>query len=104
MGKLSIVVTAGSNLLAADIGGFSDPYVNMECTFGSQRLKFKTKIIKKTINPTWNETFQVEITHSDLENASITFKLWDWDALTSDDPYLPSILTFIQTWICHIGQ
>lgn len=65
MGKLKIIVSSAENLLAGDINGFSDPYVKIEGTFGSQKVNFKSKVIKKTLNPTWNQIF-------DLENVSVS--------------------------------
>ena len=51
--KVVCTILRAEQLLAMDKGGTSDPFVKL--TFQSQ--KTKTKIIPKTINPTFNETF-----------------------------------------------
>jgi len=68
----------GRNLPAMDRNGKSDPYLIVH--FKNQ--KFRTKVIKKTLNPTWNEEFIVKFTAEDLKNPSETFLLieaFDWD-------------------------
>eukprot|EP01156_Anaeramoeba_ignava_P023933 Anaeramoba_ignava/c21832_g1_i3.p1 GENE.c21832_g1_i3~~c21832_g1_i3.p1 ORF type:complete len:767 (+),score=195.98 c21832_g1_i3:23-2323(+) len=45
--------------------------------------ELKTKVIKKTLNPTWNETFQHQGT---LDSATkILITIIDWDRFSSDD-------------------
>ena len=48
-------VIDGKNLAAMDKSGTSDPYVTLKTTFNKQ--SFKTKVIKKTLEPKWTETF-----------------------------------------------
>ena len=71
MGRLRVKVLAGRNLPSGDINGSSDPYVKV--SLGS--VTFKTKTIKHTLNPYWNETFL-------FENAnpyeSLVFVVMDW--------------------------
>ena len=56
--KISVRVTieSGRGLLAADVGGTSDPYVKLQIA-GEE---FMTKTIRKTVNPDWDESFTVE--------------------------------------------
>ena len=50
---LIITVVSASNLEPKDSNGLSDPYAIVECG----KDKFRTKIIYKTLNPIWNESF-----------------------------------------------
>ena len=52
-GVLKILLKKGVGLKAADLNGKSDPYVIVCC--GKQERK--SKIIKKTLDPVWNQTF-----------------------------------------------
>ncbi|XP_059663715.1 C2 and GRAM domain-containing protein At1g03370 [Cornus florida] len=56
--KLLVRVIEARNIPAMDPNGFSDPYVKLQ--LGKQ--KFRTKVIKKCLNPSWCEgfTFKVE--------------------------------------------
>lgn len=54
---VKITIIDGTNLLAKDIGGTSDPYCRVKCC-GVEL--FKTKVVKKDLNPKWNESFVVD--------------------------------------------
>lgn len=54
-----IVVHRARNLLAADRSGLSDPYCIVH--FESSKKPLKTKIRKKTLNPSWEQTFVKEV-------------------------------------------
>ena len=56
---MKVHVLRGINLLDADFGflGKSDPYVKIS----GIGVKLKTKVIKNTLNPIWNETFNIII-------------------------------------------
>lgn len=46
------------------LSGLSDPYLEI---FAPQEQKFKTKTIKKTLNPHWNQTFEITNLHDEDE-------------------------------------
>ena len=56
--KLLVRVIEARNIPPMDPNGLSDPYVKLQ--LGKQ--KFRTKVIKKSLNPYWSEefTFKVE--------------------------------------------
>jgi Ca2+-dependent lipid-binding protein len=80
MGDLRVELIEGKNLPAADRSGYSDPY----CVFTLNGEKvFKSKIIKKTLNPTWDENFEVTVP----SRTAVDFYLecFDWDLGAEDD-------------------
>ncbi|GAM28853.1 hypothetical protein SAMD00019534_120290, partial [Acytostelium subglobosum LB1] len=102
LSQLNIRVISAKNLVAADINGKSDPYVNIKVP--SSTKVHKTKVIQKNLNPTWNESFQVEISNSQYD--TVVIEVYDKDAVGSDDligyvPIDPSLLpkgVEVTTW------
>lgn len=84
-GLLKIDILDAQHLLAMDPNGKSDPYV--EGYLNNNRV-FKTKIVKKTLNPTFNETFSIPI--KSKQRQQLCLKLFDWD-LTGNDDKLGSV-------------
>ena len=58
--KIQAHIIDGRDLLAMDRGGVSDPYI--KCIHGQGKL-FQSKPVPKTVNPTWDETFNLGIVH-----------------------------------------
>lgn len=52
--KMQLQIIESKNLLPTDILGKSNPYVCLY-VLGEVHPRAKTKVIKKTVNPTWNE-------------------------------------------------
>lgn len=80
MGKLRVDILDGSDLPAADRNGKSDPYCRFE--LNGQEI-YKTKTIKKTLNPTWNEFFEVAVPSRTA--AKFTVTVWDYDFADKPD-------------------
>ncbi|KAI3969441.1 hypothetical protein MKX01_020002 [Papaver californicum] len=76
--KLLVEVIEGRNLKACDPNGFSDPYVKLQ--LGKQRLK--TKVVKKNLNPSWNEDFSFRV--EDL-NEELQINVFDEDKFLAHD-------------------
>ncbi|EKD15565.1 uncharacterized protein L3040_009107 [Drepanopeziza brunnea f. sp. 'multigermtubi'] len=74
MGKLRVDVLDASNLPSADRNGYSDPYCLFEL---NGKDVFKTKVQKKTLQPAWNEFFEVDIVSRTA--AKFTCRVFDWD-------------------------
>ena len=75
-GELGVVVVKANGLAAADKSGTSDPFIRMTVT-GSKQKEQKTKVIKKTLNPVWNESFTFGSILDD--RAELVLTLWDDD-------------------------
>lgn len=77
-----IKVKSGENLPKMDIGGTSDPYVKLTISTDTDEWA-TTRCIKKSLNPTWDESFLFYVTNPTSD--SLQFKVWDKDAIGSDD-------------------
>jgi Ca2+-dependent lipid-binding protein len=66
-------------LTPADSNGLADPYVKLKQK--GEKI-FKSKVIKKTLKPAWNEKFSVDL-HSEGGKISVRVEVWDQDAMTS---------------------
>ena len=76
---MDVVVGSGKHLLAMDRGGTSDPYV--KCVQGQDKL-FQTRVIAKSVNPVWGETFASFV---DNPFKPICFQVYDKDLVGHDD-------------------
>jgi Ca2+-dependent lipid-binding protein len=81
--SLDITVLRAKDLLAADRGGTSDPYV---CLYVGAAVKEaqKTMVKRKTLSPEWNETFHFKL-GSCGRRENLTLECFDYDFLGSDD-------------------
>ncbi|KAF2968014.1 hypothetical protein GQX73_g5584 [Xylaria multiplex] len=80
MGNLRVDVLDGTDLPAADSNGKSDPYCKFE--LNGQEV-FKSKTQKKTLNPVWNEFFEVAIPSRTA--AKFQCKVYDYDFADKPD-------------------
>lgn len=79
-GMLRVTAVGAKNLKAADRGGKSDPNI----TFLLDNMKvFKSETKKKTLNPVWNETFEVAI--PSRVAARFKYAVEDWNAVGTAD-------------------
>ncbi|XP_047316601.1 C2 and GRAM domain-containing protein At1g03370-like [Impatiens glandulifera] len=76
--KLFVRVIEARNIPGMDQNGLSDPYVKLQ--LGKQR--FKTKVIKKSLNPSWSQEFCFKV--EDLKDELIISVL-DEDKFFNDD-------------------
>ncbi|CAN4106659.1 unnamed protein product [Withania somnifera] len=76
--KLLVRVIEARNIPAMDPNGFSDPYVKL--SLGKQ--KFRSKVVKKCLNPSWCEEFAFKV--DDLKEELIISVL-DEDKYFNDD-------------------
>jgi N-acetylneuraminic acid mutarotase len=78
-GKLIVEVLKGANLAAKDPNGRSDPYC-VVWTGQKPENPPKTNVMKTTLNPIWNETFELTIRAPILK-----VRVWDWDQYSKPD-------------------
>lgn len=76
--KLSVRVIEARNIPPTDTNGLSDPYVRLQ--LGKQ--KFRTKVMKKNLNPTWGEEFCLKV--EDLKDE-LVISVLDEDKYFNDD-------------------
>lgn len=81
VGTLHVHVSSAANLKAGDNDGLSDPYVKLSLN-GEHR---KSRTIKKTLHPVWEETFSFSGTLGTLVREHLRLVVMDYDALSSDD-------------------
>ncbi|KAK2592889.1 Tricalbin-2 [Conoideocrella luteorostrata] len=80
MGKLRVDVLDAVELPSADRNGKSDPYCKFD--LNGQEV-YKTKVIKKTLNPTWNEYFEVAV--PSRTGAKFNVNVYDYDFADKPD-------------------
>ena len=87
MGRLKLEVVSASSLKKADTFGKSDPY----CVILSNgAIVGKTSVIKKTLDPEWNEGFEITLKEDDngdvaIASENIRFEIFDKDLIGSHD-------------------
>ena len=78
-GSLTVSVINAVDLIAADSNGLSDPY----CVVKVGDVVQKTKIVRKTLDPVWDESFDFVVVN--VLRDKITLSVKDWDMFSSDD-------------------
>ncbi|KAF5096869.1 hypothetical protein D0Z00_002606 [Geotrichum galactomycetum] len=86
MGELQGEIIRAENVPAADRSGYSDPYT---VVLLNDEKVFKTKTVKKTLNPVWNEQFGLEILSR--TRTKLLLQVWDWDLGPTDDDFLGDV-------------
>ncbi|KAK3022631.1 hypothetical protein RJ639_046610 [Escallonia herrerae] len=77
LGLLRVRIQRGVNLAVRDVRS-SDPYVVVK--MGKQKLK--TRVIKKDVNPEWNEDLTLSVSDP---NLPIKLTVYDHDTFSMDD-------------------
>lgn len=82
--KISIILKEVKNIKSLQN---PNPFVSIDVKLGTKSFqKFKTKVLKKTLNPKWDITFDLnELQSSDLANLFIIFYLKNWDLSADED-------------------
>ena len=82
VGTLGVTVLNATGLKAMDRNGFSDPYVKVSVAGVTK----KTKTMKKTLSPRWDEFMEFPGRLSDLIASPLELRVFDYDTLSRDDP------------------
>eukprot|EP00211_Chloroparvula_japonica_P016124 CAMPEP_0119131430 /NCGR_PEP_ID=MMETSP1310-20130426/10385_1 /TAXON_ID=464262 /ORGANISM="Genus nov. species nov., Strain RCC2339" /LENGTH=187 /DNA_ID=CAMNT_0007122003 /DNA_START=132 /DNA_END=692 /DNA_ORIENTATION=- len=87
--RVRVCIMSGSDLLASDLNGFSDPYckISFESESGKSEMEKKTSVKKKTLNPVWNEVldFSFPAILKPGRVAYMVIRIYDADRFGSDD-------------------
>lgn len=82
---LTVQVIEGKGLRAEDTNGLSDPFVKLNIS-GDKKKEKKTKTIKKSLNPEWNETLTIDgISVQQIAEQRLELSVWDWDRVSGSD-------------------
>lgn len=82
--KLSVCIVRATNLAAMDLNGFSDPFVKIYLT-PDKKKKYETRVHRKTLNPIFEETYQITIPYSELMTTVLVLTVCDYDRFSKND-------------------
>nr|XP_005994494.1 PREDICTED: synaptotagmin-5 [Latimeria chalumnae] len=83
-GQLIVGLIQAADLPALDIGGTSDPYVKVYL-LPDKKKKFETKVHRKTLNPSFNESFTFKIPYAELGGKTLVMAVYDFDRFSKHD-------------------
>ena len=90
---IQMVVVGAKGIIAADRGGTSDPFAIIELidstdrkgiTSGKEKFYVKTKTIRKTLTPIWDQVITWENIARRPETLLVVIKLFDADIVTRE--------------------
>lgn len=80
---LLVNILKAVDLPAKDLCGTSDPYVKVYLL--PDRKKFQTRVHRKTLNPTFSETFQFPVPYDELAARKLHMSVFDFDRFSRHD-------------------
>lgn len=79
IGKVTVTMVQGVDLMASDPNGQSDPY----CVVSMGSQEHRTKVVPQTLNPKWNS--QMTFTVKSLEQDVLCITVFDRDLFSPND-------------------
>ncbi|XP_042419297.1 synaptotagmin-5-like isoform X1 [Zingiber officinale] len=79
-GVLSVTIISGEDLPAMDVMGKADPFVVIRMK--KSETKNKTRVVNDSLNPTWNQTFDIVV--EDGLHDMLILEVWDHDTFGKD--------------------
>ncbi|XP_019414460.1 PREDICTED: synaptotagmin-4-like [Lupinus angustifolius] len=74
-GVLSVTVISAEDLPVVDLMGKADPYVVLNLKKSEKKLK--TRVVNESLNPVWNQTFDIVV--EDGLHEMLILEVWDHD-------------------------
>ncbi|KAI4889171.1 hypothetical protein NFI96_009759 [Prochilodus magdalenae] len=81
---LLVTILKALDLPAKDLCGSSDPYVKIYL-LPDRKHKFQTRVHRKTLNPTFEETFQFPVPYEQLTTRKLHLSVFDFDRFSRHD-------------------
>lgn len=75
----------GLCLPAMDSNGFSDPFIKLRLVPERKTKKWKSKVLKKTLNPVFNQTHTFSVLPEQLDDTRLLVDCYDYDFASTDD-------------------
>lgn len=80
---LIVNILKAADLPAKDLCGTSDPYVKVYLL--PDRKKFQTRVHRKTLNPSFDESFQFPVPYDELAVRKLHMSVFDFDRFSRHD-------------------
>ncbi|XP_061542280.1 synaptotagmin-6 [Phycodurus eques] len=80
---LLVNIISAADLPAKDLCGTSDPYVKIYLL--PDRKKFQTRVHRKTLNPTFSESFHFPVPYDELAVRKLHMSVFDFDRFSRHD-------------------
>ncbi len=77
-------IVQAADLAAMDLGGTSDPYVKLYL-LPDKKKKYETKVHRKTLNPTFNESFIFKLPYGEVTAKTLMLDVYDFDRFSKHD-------------------
>ena len=86
--RVAVTIWSGHDMIARDISGVSDPYVELRViSGGTKSTKYTSSVQNDSVDPLWNppETFHCIDRLGPTETCLVRFEVWDHDAMGRDE-------------------